>query len=67
MKNSKKVFSFVAFIVAIAALYAFCECGDANVTRIDEPVDSTTVDSVKVDSLVSDSLVKDTVVVDSVK
>lgn len=69
MKNSKKVFSLIAFIVVVVALYAFCKCGDANVTRIDEPVDSVMVDSVVTDSVVFDStaIATDTMVVDSVK
>jgi hypothetical protein len=69
MKNSKKVFGLIAFIVAVIALYAFCKCGDSNVSRIDEPVDSAMVDSVMTDSVVFDSttVVTDTVAVDSVK
>ena len=69
MKNSKRVFSLIAFIAVVVALYAFCKCGDTNVSRIDEPVDSTMIDSVVTDSVVFDStvVVTDTMTVDSVK
>lgn len=74
MKNSKRAFGLIAFIAVVVALYAFCKCGDTNVSRIDEPVDSTMIDSVVTDSVVTDSVVfdstvvvTDTMTVDSVK
>lgn len=69
MKNSKRAFGLIAFIAVVVALYAFCKCGDTNVSRIDEPVDSTMIDSVVTDSVVFDStvVVTDTMTVDSVK